>query len=513
MAPAFILAALLGQVLPSAVSQARAKKPVPSAKPPAATQSAPPPLCSGDYADVLPAEKASAILESAKGEPFVFAIRNTATYEHVYFGRDGKLRRAYHHSIVHGTGFAYRGALGETLLATNDHVANQPEVTDDDHPVEGVPTGSKKVREQLKIVRDEQDDYQPGHVALTRVFSDPAADIAVLKSKKVLPIMPYRIGRSSALRPGNMVAVRGFPLGAFAALNTGKVLNPYTEDTQGSWNHADFVIDALLAAGNSGSPVFAVSCRTGELELVGVFHAGYTEATALNVVVAIDQLREELESLKVPKRDGLLHAEITAQDRDKLVQQLFAEQGHSITFPFGGRAVLVELTDPTTLRFGVLDDDFPLVTRDTMALIDHATNGFGTLDVISVMVDEQLTEAPVTALEGEVREHFERLYDSMWRQLLGVVDYRSRIAHGHLSADTFADAQAARSRIRKRAPEQKELLGICTFESDRANFGAAKAAPAPAVLAPPAPGPAAPAPSVIDPPRVSGAAVVGSQMP
>jgi len=513
MAPALILVALLGQVLPGAVSQARSKKPLPSAKAPVPALAAAPPLCAGDYADVLPVEKASAILEPAKGEPFVFAIRNTATYEHVYYGRDGKLRRAYLRSVVHGTGFAYRSAAGDTLLATNDHVASQPEVTDDDHLVGGVPTGSKKVREQLKVVRDENDDYEPGHVTLARVLSDPAADLAVLKSKKALPVMPYRIGRSSALRAGNMVAVRGFPLGAFAALNTGKVLNPYTEDTQGSWNHADFVIDALLASGNSGSPVFAVSCRTGELELVGIFHAGYTEATALNVVVAIDQLREELESLKVPKRDGLLHAEITAQDRDKLVQQLFAEQGHSLTFPFGGRAILVQLTDPATLRFGVLDDDFPLVTRDTMALVDHSMNGFGTLDLVSVMVDEQLTEAPVTALEGEVREHFERLYDSLWRQLLGVVDYRGRIAHGHLSADAFADAQAARSRVRKRAAEQKELLGICLFESDRANFGAARTA----ALAPPAaaaaPGPEkAPPAAPAEPQRASGAAL-GSQSP
>jgi len=46
---------------------------------------------------------------------------------------------------------------------------------------------------------------------------------------------------------------------------------------------------------------------------------------ALNAVVAIDQLRDELDTLKVPKRDSSgLHSEITAQDRDKLVKQLFA---------------------------------------------------------------------------------------------------------------------------------------------------------------------------------------------
>jgi len=433
-----------------------------------------PALCSGDYADALPPEKASAILDTAR-ESFVFAIRNTATYERIYYGRDGKLRRAYLRSLVHGTGFAYRILNGETHLVTNEHVASQPEVTDEDHSVDGVPTGSKKVREQLKIVRDETDDYEPGHVLLTKLLIDPQADIAVLKARKVLPVMPYRVGRSGALRAGNLVQVRGFPLGAFAALNTGKVLNPLTHDTERGWNHADFMIDALLASGNSGSPVFAISCRTSEPELIGIYHAGFTDAAALNAVVAVDQLREELETLKVPKRDPAgAHNEITAQDRDRLVKQLLAETTRSLTFPFGARSVVVALSDPQTIRFSILDEDYPLSTREAMALVDRGANGFGTLDLIVVPVDGQSTEAPAQALEGDVREHFDKLYESLWRQVLGVADYRARLAKGRLSADAFAEAQAARARIRKRTPEQKELLNTCAFESDRANFGATR---------------------------------------
>src|SRR5438874_7117880 len=467
--------ALIAQVVPGAVSQAKGKG-KPPVKGPATP--APPPLCAGDYADALPPEKATAILESAK-EPFVFAVRNTATYEHVYYGRDGKLRRGYLRSLVHGTGFGYRIVNGETQRVTNEHVASQPDVTDDEHLVEGVPTGSKKVREQLKIVRDETDDYEPGHIVLAKVLSDPQADIAVLKARKQLGVMPYRIGRSSALRSGNLVQVRGFPLGAFQALNTGKVVNPMTLDTERGWNHADFMVDALLAAGNSGSPVFAVSCRSAEPELVGVYHAGYTDAAALNAVVAIDQLREELDTLKVPKRDPGLHNDITAQDRVRLVKQLSVEPTRSLTFPFGGRFVVVALADPQAIRFSILDDDYPLSTRESMALVDRGQNGFGTLDSVVVPVDGQSTEAPVHVLEGDVREHFDKLYESLWRQVLGVADYRMRLAKGKLSADAFADAQAARARLRKRTPEQKEILNICAFEADRANFGAARAVAAP----------------------------------
>src|SRR5436190_942570 len=295
-------------VLAGAVPAVAKSRPPKASKTPAkvAPKTEPAPLCAGDYADALPAEKAASILDTVK-QPFVFAIRNTSTYEHVYYGRDGKLRRAYLRSVVHGTAFAYRIVNAETHLVTNEHVASQPDVTDDEHAVDGVPTGSKKVREQLKIVRDETDDYEPGHVALAKLLSDTQADIAVLKTRKQLPVMPYRLGRSAALRPGNLVQVRGFPLGAFAAVNTGKVLNPMTHDTERGWNHTDFVVDALLNSGNSGSPVFAISCRTAEPELVGVYHAGYTDAAALNAVVAIDQLKDELDTLHVPRRDPASH--------------------------------------------------------------------------------------------------------------------------------------------------------------------------------------------------------------
>ncbi len=478
-----LTAATLALLLTQATAQVPQKKLRPVRGAPQQAAPLPPPLCAGDYADTLPPEKAGAILDAGK-EPFVFAIRNTTTYEHVYYGRDGKLRRNYLRSVEHGTGFGYRAVNGETLLVTNDHVASQPEVTDEDHPVEGIPAGSKRVREQLKIVRDESDDYEPGHIMLTRVLSDPAADIAIVKARKMLGTMPWHLGRSSLLRPGNLVYVRGFPLGAFAALNTGKVLNPYTADTEKGWSHSDFIVDALLNSGNSGSPVLAVSCRTGEPELVGVYHAGYTEAAALNAVIGIDQLREELDTLKVPKRDVAAKSEVTAQDRDTLVKSLFNEQGHSVMFPYGGRSVLAQLVDTTTLRFAILDDEYPLVAREAMALIDRAENGFGNLDGIVVPVDGQRIEAPAQALEGEVREHFDRLYDSLWRQLISVTEYRARLAKGRLSADAFAEAQSARTRIKKRLPEQKDLLGICVFEADRANFGAQKAGTAPAPVSP-----------------------------
>jgi hypothetical protein len=508
-----ILAVLLGAPAPGVAKTTLPAKGASQRKPPPRSPPAPP-LCDGDYADTVPAARASEILDGVR-EQFVFSIRNVATYEHPYYGRDGKLRRSYVRSVIHGTGFAYQLKDGETLIVTNEHVASRPEVTDEEHAVDGIPAGSKKVREQLKIVRDEEDDYEPGHVTLAKVLSDPAADIAIVKARKTLPVMPFRIGRSSALRPGNLVQVRGFPLGAFPAVSVGKVVNPYTEDTERGWTHSDFVVDALLSAGNSGSPVFAISCRTSEPELVGVFHAGYADAAALNVVVSVDQLREELETLRVPKREAGLHTEVTAQDRDRLVKELFAEQSHAVTFPYGARAATVQLADPTTLRFAILDEDYPLLAKEALTLVDRGQTGFGTLDGVVVQADSGPAEVAARLLDPEVRDHFEKLYDSLWHQVLGVVDYRGRLVRGQKNADAFVQAQQARARLRKRTGEQKELLGLCLFDADRAGTlaqravasfptaTASSAQPANAQGLPQSAAPDSPAPATATPVRAS----------
>jgi serine protease Do len=469
----------------------KTKLPTPVAPP------APKPICEGDYANAVPAPLANKDADTAPKDVFVFAIRSVSTYERVYYGKDGKLRKQYLRAQAHGTGFGLRVVNGETLLVTNEHVASRPDVTDEEHTVEGIPPGAKKVREQLKIVRDESDDYEPGHIPLVKVLSDPASDIAILKAKTALPVMPYRIGRSGALRAGNQVQVRGFPLGAFRAVSSGKVINPYTEDSDRAWSHSDFVIDALLSGGNSGSPVFAVSCRTGELELVGVYHAGYTDAAALNVVVAVDQLKEEFETLRLPKRDQAgARVEITAADRDKIVQELNSSPSRKLVIPFGGRAVEVSLREPQLLRFSVLEEEFPLGLQETLALIDHSSSGFGTLDSVAWTVDDLPVEVGLQSLDADSREHFERLYDQLWHQLLAVDEYRVRAAKGRASADAFAAAQGVRARLKKKLGDQKELLGLCAYDADRAGLPAKAAAQEETAAATPAPVPAsAPTPA------------------
>src|SRR5207302_7415913 len=137
-------------------------------------------------------------------------------------------------------------------------------------------------------------------------------------------------------------------------------------------------------------------------------------------------------------------------ERERLVRELSSEPTRSLTFPFGWRAVVVTLRDPGTLRFAVLDDDYPLSTREALTLVDRAQTGFGTLDAVIAGGDAP-AEVLLSAYGPEVRDHFDKLYDALWAQLLGVLEYRQRILRGPSNADAFAEARKLRARLRKRS--------------------------------------------------------------
>ena len=420
--------------------------------------------CAGEYADFLSAlSPANAEFEKSPAANYSYCVRTTATYEHVYYGKGGKLRKRYIRTTLHGTAFAYRQKEGEYWLATNDHVANLPEVTDEDHEVDGVPIGARKVKETLKIVKDENDDYEPGHVPLSRAVTDVPFDLALLKTRTPLTVMPYRFGRSSALRTGNVVLIRGFPLGVFPASNTGKVINPAQVDVEKGWQHRDFVIDAPLNQGSSGSPVFAINCKTKELELVGVFHANYKRAQGLSVVIDIDQLKEMLETGKAPKRDPLTLARIGSDplERGDARERLKAQGGVTL-FPFADRTVRASLVSPSGIRFALLDDGFPLEDReDLVVAFDDEHDELATLR-LPWRPDAVL----LARLEEEPRDQLLRLGDGMWRQLGSVLRYRELRQRADAGGEVATLAAAAREKLRSSVGEQRELLQAADYALD-----------------------------------------------
>lgn len=341
---------------------------------------------------------------------FSYCARNTAVYECLSYAADGTVRRTRQKAILHGTAFAYRRQANDTLLVTNEHVAAWPSVTDALHSVDGIPVGCKLVSQTLALVDNEHDEYPRDDVATTVVVSDPALDVAILRAHAPLQIMPWKIGRSADLRERNVVEVRGFPLGAFRATNIGKVISAHDHDDYGDWDHDDFVIDALLSSGNSGSPVLAVSRATGEYELVGVFHAGYSQGSALNVVIGIDQVRDLMTTLKrAPHEDQADQFVLDRAARDKI--QVALGPAKEMFFPFGSLVANIRTRPDGTLLFVLFSKDFPLASDPLLIIEDAATAtppDFGALARVWVGSSRGLKDYEWPALPPDVQSQLTR---------------------------------------------------------------------------------------------------------
>ena len=373
--------------------------------------------CSGAYADDFAALSPAAreAEQKPQSQSWVYAIRTTATYECLSYAGDGNVRRVRRKALAHGTGFGYRQQNGETYILTNQHVAEWPAVTDDEHKVDDVPPGCKRISDAVRIVESERDTYDRDDIPLLRVVTDKSMDMTVLKAHALLPILPWKVGRSADLKERNVVDVRGFPLGAFKATNVGKVVSTYDHDDEKDWDHVDFVVDAQLSPGNSGSPVLGVSCRTGEFELVGVYHAGYAGNTPLNVVVAIDQVRDMMTTLKKsPRRERIEVSALDRKARTRLVSGL--EGAIDPFFPFDGAVAVARARTDGALIFEVMSPAFPVRSSPALVLEDlpeGQPEGFGELGRVWVGGRFGLKAYPKGGLDADGLVLVERVLDAL----------------------------------------------------------------------------------------------------
>jgi serine protease Do len=450
--------------------------------------------CDGEYSDSLQAQSPrNRELDQGPKSQFSYLVRSSAKYECPFFGPDGKLRRRRVQASELGSAFAYEQTGGDTYLLTNEHVASWPEVTDTVHRIDGVPEGCKRVEDKLRIVRDERDDFEPGQVALTRVAVDPLLDAAILKANQKLTVIPFKIGKSAGLRPGNGVEVRGFPLGVMQAVSSGKVVNPYDRDQEQGWDHVDFVIDALLSEGNSGSPVLAVSCKSRQMELVGIYHAGYKGHGALNVVVGIDQLVDFMHKKKrVPRAfaaDGGPGA-LTAADRARVKEALGS--GTLPLFDFGGLFMHAEVTDDVLL-YQVYSRQFPLDDRRVVVIEDKPPDeknagGFGSLGRLWVLSSTGWREWPLSELGADEHDLLVRVTDSMRVQILHTVDYRRALANPG-SADERRKGRDLSRSLARDIPIARDLSANLLETAERLSVGHDTGASGPGVAAAPADAP------------------------
>jgi len=451
-------------------------------------------ICEGEYSDTLQVQSVRTrdLEQGARGQ-YSYLIRSTAKYECPFFGPDGKLRRRRVQASELGTAFAYEVSGAETYLLTNEHVAVWPEVTDSLHRIEGVADGCKRVEDKLRIVRDERDDFDPGQIALTRVAVDPLLDAAILKAGQRLTVLPYKVGKSAGLRQGNAVAVRGFPLGVMQAVSSGKVVNPYDRDQEQGWDHVDFVVDALLSEGNSGSPVLAASCKSRELELVGVYHAGYKGHSALNVVVGIDQLTDFMrKKRRVPRAiasEGSPGAPGLVE-RGRVKDALAA--GTLPLFEFGGLTVRVEINDGVLL-YHLYGRQFPLDDRRIVVIEDLLKTGaFGELGRMWVLGPTGWREWPPAALGTDERDLLARVVDTIRLQVLHTLDYRHALANPGSADERRRGREVSRS-IARDMPLARDLSTSLLETADRLASAGREASPAGAsASSPPAPTPLPP---------------------
>jgi serine protease Do len=438
----------------------------------APVRAAPPPggpFCSGVYGDELTTLSAEArAFDRGPEAVFSYCARNTATYECLSYGLDGGVRRERRKAVLHGTAFAYRKQGGDTFLLTNDHVAAWPVVTDAEHTAEGIPAGCKKVSESLVLVDDEYDSYARDDVPVTRVVTDPQLDVAILKTQAALHVMPWKLGHSAALRERNVVEVRGFPLGAFRATNVGKVISAIDHDDYGDWDHDDFVVDALLSAGNSGSPVLAVSCATGEYELVGIFHAGYSAGSALNVVVGIDQVREMMTTLKRGPRSHRDDALVLDGASRAAVQAALGPTGEMF-FPFGSAVAVVRGAADGALLFAVFAKDFPLNAEPLFVAEDlpGATNAFGKAGRTWFGSARGLKAYDRSSLDADGQQQAARVLDALRSDAFSTFAYRGANAPDLGSRQDSDRARRMGKALSRTTATRGEILAGITELADK----------------------------------------------
>jgi serine protease Do len=203
------------------------------------------------------------------------------------------------------------------------------------------------------------------------------------------------------------------------------VISPHDHDDYGDWDHDDFVIDALLSAGNSGSPVLAVSCATGEYELVGVFHAGYTSGSALNVVVGIDEVRDLLTTLK--RTPHAHHDDVAALDGDaRATIEAALGPGGEMFFPFGSQVAAVRAAGGGALLFHLYGKDFPFSAEPALVIEDRPGGaGFGEAVRVWFGAARGLKGYDRSALDGEGLAQMQLGLDALRADAAGHAAYRA----------------------------------------------------------------------------------------
>jgi serine protease Do len=204
--------------------------------------------------------------------------------------------------------------------------------------------------------------------------------------------------------------------------------------------------------------VFAVSCKTGELELVGVYHAGYTGGSALNVVVDVDQLKDLMFTLKRRARPKSDAAALDAQSRAELYA--LASQTPEPFFPFGAQSALVRPRPDGGLFFALMPKAFPLQTTPLVVIEDLPPEGpteFGVIGRVWFGSAQGLKGYARSALDSDAQAQLQHVLDGMRHDALAAFHYGTAARSGDVSRQKFEEMSRRERSVRKAMGARGEL--------------------------------------------------------
>jgi len=124
-------------------------------------------------------------------------------------------------------------------------------------------------------------------------------DLAILYTDHPFNYIPFKVGDSDGLKPGNfvyiisypLVYINGYPPGFKKMVSGGMVSSTELTDENKLGNN--IIINAAVNPGSSGSPVLATS-KEGGSELVGIYHTSLKNAINMNLVIPINRVKKSL---------------------------------------------------------------------------------------------------------------------------------------------------------------------------------------------------------------------------
>jgi hypothetical protein len=200
-----------------------------------------------------------------------------------------------------------------------------------------------------------------------------------------------------------------------------------------------------------------------------VYHAGYAGNTPLNVVVAIDQVRDMMTTLKKsPRRD---HGEVSSLDKKARARlEAALPTVADPFFPFDGAVALVRPRGDGALVFEVMPPAFPVRSIPALVLEDLPATGpdaFGQLGRAWVGSRFGLKALRTDGLDADTEAFLERVLEGLRANAILAVELRSASALASKDREHYEQMGKLERQLRRSAASQTDLASALSDLVDR----------------------------------------------